>query len=145
MKAKMFWILLLKTNIVITVASVSCTIYLISRPHAGLLLASTLPPFLPPSSSLSPSLPPSVTLKQSDAGERTDCAHRHSNTVLMMATSVTWRFHLRASGRGMECEATAQLTPQLCPLICFPLTCPSTYSSVSALFLLLFFFFHTVQ
>lgn len=78
---------------------------------------------------------PSVTLKQSEAGERTDCTHRHSNAVLMMATSVTWRFDLRASGRGMGCEATAQLTSQFCPLICFPLTSPSTYSSVSALFL----------
>lgn len=72
---------------------------------------------------------------ESDAGERTDCTHRHSNTVLMMATSVTWRFHVRAAGRGLECEGTAQLTPQCCPLICFPLTSPSTYSSVSVLLL----------
>lgn len=81
------------------------------------------------------SLFPSVTLKQSEAGKRADCTHHHSNTVLMMATSVTWRLDLRASGRGMGCEATAQLTPQFCPLICFPLSSPSTYSSVSALFL----------
>lgn len=61
------------------------------------------------------SLFPSATLKRSESGERTDCTHRHSNTVLMMATSVTWRFHLRASGRRMGCEATAQLTLQFLP------------------------------
>lgn len=77
----------------------------------------------------------SVTLKLSEAGERTNCTHCHSNTVLMMATSVTWRLDWRVSGRGMGCEAKAQLTPQFCPLICFPLTSPSTYSSASALFL----------
>lgn len=92
-------------------------------------------PSFPSSHTLLPFFPLSVTLKLSEAGERTNCTHCHSNTVLMMATSVTWRFDWRVSGRGMGCEAKAQLTPQFCPLICFLLTSPSTYSSASALFL----------
>lgn len=77
-------------------------------------------PSFSPSLCFSRSLPfPSVTLKQSDAGESADCARRHGNAALMMATSVTRRLDWRASGRGMGCEATAQLTPQFCPLICF--------------------------
>lgn len=104
-------------------------------PRRHQLVPASNSSFLPSSRALLPVLFLSVTLKLSEAGERTNCTHCHSNPVLMMATSVTWRFDWRVSGRRMGCEATAQLTSQFCPLICFPLTSPSTYSSASALFL----------